>query len=232
MQKAVAIIPARYDSTRFPGKPLASLLGRAMLEHVYRRTALATVYVVVTGVISLAAIALSALAITTVLATAAIGLSLFFAAFALACLIVWLVSWLAGDETDVLGMMLDAMTKVIVNYKPYTRVTGLYYEGLESDISSGGTLLEGATLTLSDEFTGSIVRRRGDGDSQLNQSDIYAWLQASPISMEGWESLSGFGSNFTQSEIFAWMQANVTSGSSGSISFITRQGNSRCQSFF
>jgi 3-deoxy-manno-octulosonate cytidylyltransferase (CMP-KDO synthetase) len=35
----VAVIPARYDSTRFPGKPLADIAGRPMIEHVYRRTA-------------------------------------------------------------------------------------------------------------------------------------------------------------------------------------------------
>ena len=33
----VAIIPARFASTRFPGKPLADLDGRPMIEHVYRR---------------------------------------------------------------------------------------------------------------------------------------------------------------------------------------------------
>jgi 3-deoxy-manno-octulosonate cytidylyltransferase (CMP-KDO synthetase) len=37
----VALIPARYDSTRFPGKPLAELGGRPMIEHVYRRAAAA-----------------------------------------------------------------------------------------------------------------------------------------------------------------------------------------------
>lgn len=37
-----AIIPARYASTRFPGKPLADILGKPMIEHVYRRTAAAT----------------------------------------------------------------------------------------------------------------------------------------------------------------------------------------------
>ena len=31
------IIPARFDSTRFPGKPLAIIGGKAMLEHVYER---------------------------------------------------------------------------------------------------------------------------------------------------------------------------------------------------
>ena len=39
--KIVAMIPARMGSTRFPGKPLAPILGRSMLEHVYKRTALA-----------------------------------------------------------------------------------------------------------------------------------------------------------------------------------------------
>ncbi len=35
----VAIIPARYASTRLPGKPLASIAGRPMIQHVYERTA-------------------------------------------------------------------------------------------------------------------------------------------------------------------------------------------------
>lgn len=34
-----AIIPARMGSSRFPGKPLAPILGRPMIEHVYQRTA-------------------------------------------------------------------------------------------------------------------------------------------------------------------------------------------------
>src|SRR5947208_9440514 len=34
---AVAIIPARYNSTRFPGKPLAEIEGKPLIEHVYRR---------------------------------------------------------------------------------------------------------------------------------------------------------------------------------------------------
>jgi 3-deoxy-manno-octulosonate cytidylyltransferase (CMP-KDO synthetase) len=36
----VAVIPARYDSKRLPGKALADIDGRPMIEHVYRRTAL------------------------------------------------------------------------------------------------------------------------------------------------------------------------------------------------
>lgn len=38
---AVAIIPARYESTRLPGKALADIGGRPMVEHVYRRAAAA-----------------------------------------------------------------------------------------------------------------------------------------------------------------------------------------------
>ena len=34
----IGIIPARYASTRFPGKPLANLGGKTVIEHVYRRT--------------------------------------------------------------------------------------------------------------------------------------------------------------------------------------------------
>lgn len=40
--KITAIIPARYGSTRFPGKALADLGGKPMIQHVYERTARAT----------------------------------------------------------------------------------------------------------------------------------------------------------------------------------------------
>jgi len=36
---AIAVIPARYESSRLPGKALADICGRPMIEHVYRRTA-------------------------------------------------------------------------------------------------------------------------------------------------------------------------------------------------
>lgn len=35
--KIIAVIPARMGSSRFPGKPLAYILGRPMIEHVVRR---------------------------------------------------------------------------------------------------------------------------------------------------------------------------------------------------
>jgi 3-deoxy-manno-octulosonate cytidylyltransferase (CMP-KDO synthetase) len=38
----LAIIPARYQSTRLPGKALLDLDGRPMIEHVYRRASQAT----------------------------------------------------------------------------------------------------------------------------------------------------------------------------------------------
>lgn len=34
--KAIIVIPSRYGSTRFPGKPLAKIAGRSMLERVWR----------------------------------------------------------------------------------------------------------------------------------------------------------------------------------------------------
>jgi len=37
LAEAVIVIPARYGSTRFPGKPLARLWGKPVIEHVYRR---------------------------------------------------------------------------------------------------------------------------------------------------------------------------------------------------
>jgi len=35
----VAVIPARYESTRFPGKPLAKIKGKPMIVHVWERAA-------------------------------------------------------------------------------------------------------------------------------------------------------------------------------------------------
>ena len=39
MAKVVGIIPARYDSKRLPGKPLALIQDRPMIQHVYERAA-------------------------------------------------------------------------------------------------------------------------------------------------------------------------------------------------
>ena len=38
MKKIIAFIPSRYASTRFPGKPLALIAGKPMIQHVYERT--------------------------------------------------------------------------------------------------------------------------------------------------------------------------------------------------
>ena len=39
--RIIAVIPARFESTRLPGKPLVEIAGRSMVEHVYRRAAAA-----------------------------------------------------------------------------------------------------------------------------------------------------------------------------------------------
>jgi 3-deoxy-manno-octulosonate cytidylyltransferase (CMP-KDO synthetase) len=36
-QSVIGVIPSRYGSTRFPGKPLARIAGKPMIEHVYRK---------------------------------------------------------------------------------------------------------------------------------------------------------------------------------------------------
>ena len=36
-QRAVIVIPARYASTRVPGKPLAEIMGKPTVQHVYER---------------------------------------------------------------------------------------------------------------------------------------------------------------------------------------------------
>lgn len=43
----LGVIPARYASTRFPGKPLAHIAGKPMIEHVYTRSKMAIDDVVV-----------------------------------------------------------------------------------------------------------------------------------------------------------------------------------------
>ena len=40
--KTIAVIPARMDSSRFPGKPIAKILGRTMLEHIYKRVTMSS----------------------------------------------------------------------------------------------------------------------------------------------------------------------------------------------
>lgn len=37
MNKVIIVIPARYASTRLPGKPLIDILGNPMIEHVHER---------------------------------------------------------------------------------------------------------------------------------------------------------------------------------------------------
>lgn len=37
-RRTLAIIPSRYGSSRFPGKPLANILGKSMIQRVYEQT--------------------------------------------------------------------------------------------------------------------------------------------------------------------------------------------------
>ena len=37
MKKVIAVIPARYESSRFPGKPLALIAGKPMIQRVYEQ---------------------------------------------------------------------------------------------------------------------------------------------------------------------------------------------------
>ena len=41
--KIIGIVPARMESSRFPGKPLADLLGMPMIGHVYHRCKMSTI---------------------------------------------------------------------------------------------------------------------------------------------------------------------------------------------
>src|SRR5690348_3775744 len=41
--QVVIVIPARYGSTRLPGKPLVPLAGKPMIQHVYERAKLSKV---------------------------------------------------------------------------------------------------------------------------------------------------------------------------------------------
>lgn len=41
--KVIVIIPARYDSTRFPGKPLRLYKGKPMIQQVYERASLSNI---------------------------------------------------------------------------------------------------------------------------------------------------------------------------------------------
>ncbi|MEA1971347.1 MAG: 3-deoxy-manno-octulosonate cytidylyltransferase, partial [Thermodesulfobacteriota bacterium] len=39
MPSVICIIPARYQSSRFEGKPLADICGKPMIQHVYEKAA-------------------------------------------------------------------------------------------------------------------------------------------------------------------------------------------------
>ena len=45
--ETLILIPSRYASTRFPGKPLVEIAGRPMVEHVYEKAAAVSPFVYV-----------------------------------------------------------------------------------------------------------------------------------------------------------------------------------------
>ena len=40
--KTIGVIPSRLNSSRFPNKPLCKILGKTMIEHVYKRSLICT----------------------------------------------------------------------------------------------------------------------------------------------------------------------------------------------
>ena len=46
-KNSLILIPARYASTRFPGKPLVEIAGKPMIQHVYEKAAVVSEYVYV-----------------------------------------------------------------------------------------------------------------------------------------------------------------------------------------
>ena len=38
--RVLGVIPCRYNSSRFPGKPLAEILGKSMVQRVYKKSSL------------------------------------------------------------------------------------------------------------------------------------------------------------------------------------------------
>lgn len=46
-ENSLILIPARYASTRFPGKPLVDIAGKPMIQHVYEKAAVVSDHVYV-----------------------------------------------------------------------------------------------------------------------------------------------------------------------------------------
>ena len=46
-ENSLILIPARYASTRFPGKPLVEIAGKPMVQHVYEKATAVSDYVYV-----------------------------------------------------------------------------------------------------------------------------------------------------------------------------------------
>ena len=42
MAKVLGVIPARYGSSRLPGKPLKDICGKPMIQHVYENASISS----------------------------------------------------------------------------------------------------------------------------------------------------------------------------------------------
>jgi hypothetical protein len=109
------------------------------------------------------------------LAFNAIGL-IFLAALMIATLIVWAISKAVGEEFDFMSEIIGGIASLFASSNPYTQVLTFEFDGLEVD--SDGMPVVGSTFGLADEFTGVIWRVSGSDNSQLEQSEMYAWFDA------------------------------------------------------
>ncbi|MCB8944437.1 MAG: tandem-95 repeat protein [Ardenticatenaceae bacterium] len=96
--------------------------------------------------------------------------------FAIVGLVVSAIAWAFGAEFDLTNFLLEGLIEQFWSTDAYTRFLDFDFAGLESDVSEG--LLQGATITFSDEFTGIIYRREGSDHTQLNRSTSYGQFSA------------------------------------------------------
>lgn len=98
-------------------------------------------------------------------------------AFAIIGLVVSIIAWSFGEEFDLTNFLIEGLIDKFWHVDAYTRFLDFDFSGMESEANEG--LIQGATITFSDQFSGYIYRRDGDENSQLNRSNSYAYFSAS-----------------------------------------------------
>jgi hypothetical protein len=111
-----------------------------------------------------------------ILAFTGVGAFILFV-FAIVGLVLSVIAWAFGEEFDLTNFLLEGLIKLFWNVDAYTRFLDFDFDGLESEVSEG--LMQGATISFSDEFTGIIYRRRGSNFNELNRSTSYGHFSAS-----------------------------------------------------